>query len=201
VHHTVIANARADGLKLWAGDTVVENVLIYGAGDGEPNNGPWASLVVGAERPGRFALTHVTIDDNEGRNRGYPVYMQYESVVPIEVTMRNCIIAHGPGSIFLGPSVTLHAAHNLFYRSGDRSEVVLTAKGRDWLPSELAGLGPGNLSEEPQFVRRAWGQSGDYHLQPTSPARDHGLAGSTGNDLKGTPRPVGAGVDMGAYEQ
>ncbi|MCW5890251.1 MAG: right-handed parallel beta-helix repeat-containing protein [bacterium] len=41
----------------------------------------------------------------------------------------------------------------------------------------------------------------DWHLRPTSPAVDAGtLAGAPATDLDGAPRPVGAGVDLGAYE-
>lgn len=41
----------------------------------------------------------------------------------------------------------------------------------------------------------------DWHLRPTSPAVDAGtLAGAPASDLDGAPRPVGAGVDLGAYE-
>jgi hypothetical protein len=41
----------------------------------------------------------------------------------------------------------------------------------------------------------------DFHLSPTSPARDGGTAsGAPAEDLDGDPRPVGAGYDIGAYE-
>jgi len=41
----------------------------------------------------------------------------------------------------------------------------------------------------------------DFHLLSTSPALDAGTASEApATDLAGTPRPVGAGVDLGAYE-
>lgn len=43
--------------------------------------------------------------------------------------------------------------------------------------------------------------SGDFHLRAGSPALDAGLAlGAVTMDLEGTPRPLGAGWDVGAYE-
>jgi hypothetical protein len=42
----------------------------------------------------------------------------------------------------------------------------------------------------------------DFRLAPASPAIDAGLStGAPSDDLDGNPRPVGAGVDVGAYER
>ncbi len=41
----------------------------------------------------------------------------------------------------------------------------------------------------------------DFHLEPTSPAIDHGLTLTTvTTDIDGTPRPQGSAYDLGAYE-
>lgn len=48
------------------------------------------------------------------------------------------------------------------------------------------------------FVNAA---ANDYHLSATSPARDAGVTiASAPDDINGTARPVGAAVDIGAYE-
>jgi len=204
VHHTVIANNRCDGLKLWGGGTRVENVLIYGCGDGDPDNGPWASIVVDSIEPGDFEFVNVTVDDNVQRGN-YPVYMQYDLHAPINVRFRNCIIAHGYSTIYLGPAVAPVFDHCLLYRSGDPSLPVVEANGREYLPSELDLLGFGNICAEPEFAMRGWGTPGDYHLLPGSPGIDAGSVGGVAqvpaDDLEGTPRPQGAGPDIGAYEE
>jgi hypothetical protein len=56
--------------------------------------------------------------------------------------------------------------------------------------------GTGNWDVDPLFAG-----SGDYHLQPSSPIIDRADAAvAPERDLDGVPRPVGAGVDIGAYE-
>jgi len=60
----------------------------------------------------------------------------------------------------------------------------------------------GNLTANPLFVNYIAAGGGDYHLLSTSPAIDAGLSsGAPAYDLDGVARPLGAGVDMGAYEQ
>ena len=60
--------------------------------------------------------------------------------------------------------------------------------------------GPGTLLVDPLFVG-----TGDYHLQPTTPARDAGnnthVPVDITTDLDGAARIVGTAVDIGAYER
>jgi hypothetical protein len=52
-----------------------------------------------------------------------------------------------------------------------------------------------------QFVDFQLDGGGDYHLRPTSPARDRGSdVGAPATDFDGSPRPSGAAVDVGPYE-
>lgn len=201
VHHTLIANNMADSLKFWGDGSRAENVLIYGDGDGNPENGPWASIVIETEKPGKFEFVNVTVDENETREN-YPVYMQIDGKVPITVLMRNCIIAHGYSEIFMGNSVTLTAEYNLFYRNGALDEAVIHVNGKDYFPEDVPFFGEGNISKEPFFVKRAWGSAGDYHLQNNSPAKNSGTTENAPiTDLENKERPAGGSIDMGAYEQ
>ena len=58
--------------------------------------------------------------------------------------------------------------------------------------------GEGNIDTDPFFVEP---DNGDYHLQAGSPCIDSGTSeGAPSTDIDGTPRPKGAGYDIGAYE-
>ena len=58
--------------------------------------------------------------------------------------------------------------------------------------------GEGNIAADPLFRSPAWD---DYRLQEESPCVDSGTPqGAPPDDLKGIPRPIGPGYDMGAYE-
>ena len=64
--------------------------------------------------------------------------------------------------------------------------------------SDIQGgyTGTGNINADPLFVG-----GGDYHLTAGSPCIDTGTSsGAPATDLEGSPRPLGAGYDMGAYE-
>jgi len=56
------------------------------------------------------------------------------------------------------------------------------------------------IAGDPGFVDAA---GGDFHLREGSPAIDAGLdlrGAGVAEDFAGTPRPQGAGYDLGAYE-
>jgi len=58
--------------------------------------------------------------------------------------------------------------------------------------------GEGNVAADPLFRYPA---GGDYRLREESPCVDTGTSqGAPPDDVKGIPRPIGDGYDMGAHE-
>ena len=200
IHHCIVANNRCDGVKLWQGGSKIENTLIYGTGDGDSTGSPWAGIVIGTDQSGAsFQIINVTLHENAER-QGYPIYVQYDSSVPVTVLLRNTIIANAQGHAHFGDSVTLIADYNLFYMPSRDDQVY--ANGRDYSSGELSLLGDGNAYGNPLFISPAWGTDGNYKLQAGSPALNTGTSnGAPTDDLEHTARPQGAGYDKGSFEQ
>ncbi len=200
IRRAVVANNTCDGVKLWGDGSRVENTLIYGRGDGDNQETPWAAIVIDQiPTPGaHFEIVNVTVDDPLGT----PMYVQYEGA-PVHLVLRNSIFVSGQGPyhhpLFIGPESTVVAEHNLFFMPNNPDAVVQHGE-RVYTAAMLAELGPGNRYGDPLFVHPVWGGGqGDYHLRPGSPALDAGTSqGAPSEDLEGRPRD--AQPDMGAYE-
>lgn len=201
IHNCIVANNSCDGIKFWADGGRIINCLVYGTGDGVGGGSPWSGIVIGdgSHSGSNFLIENVTVHDNPTR-RAYPLYVQYDSSLPLNLTLRNTIVSNGYGLVFFADSVNLTCDHNLLYRPGDPEQVY--ANGRTYTAAQLSLLGAGNISANPLFVRPAWGTTGDYHLQAGSLAIGAGTSvGAPDIDLEYNPRPGPAGYDMGAYER
>lgn len=202
IKRCIVANNSCDGVKLWGDGSRVENTLIYGRGDGNPIETPWAPIVIDqVEKPNsKFEIVNVTIDDYVGKN--YLIYSQYEFDVPIQIIIRNTIFC-GRGEncpIYIGKSVDLIAENNLFYFPN--SDYVLLYGDMEYTSKNIGTLGKGNIYGDPLFIKPAWGEVGDYHLRDQSPAIDKGTpTGAPDHDLDGNKRPKGNGYDIGCYEK
>lgn len=199
IQRCIVVNNTCDGVKVWADGSRIENTLIYGRGDGNPETSPWAAIVIDqVEQPNaRFEIVNVTVDDYLGNN--YLMYVQYENPVPVQVTLRNTILSgRGPESpIYINAASTLTADHNLFNLT--QSETLITFGEMNYTCENIASLGDGNSCNNPLFINPAWGQVGNYHLEPSSPAIDAGTAADAPSvDLEGYPR--NGLPDIGAYE-
>lgn len=199
IRRSTVANNSCDGVKLWGPGSRVENTLIYGRGDGDPTPTPWAAIVVQNEATpaATFEIVNVTVDDALGQN--YVIYVQYDEANPVEVLLRNTIVsARGPDSpIFVHPASTLRLDHCLFHFP--RSSAAITRGETETTCETLPALDPASRCGEPLFRSPAWGQPGDYHLLPGSPAIDAGTAtGAPTADREGRARD--AHPDLGALE-
>lgn len=199
IQRCIVANNSCDGVKLWADSSRIENTLIYGRGDGNPEVSPWSPIVIDqVEQPGsHFEIINVTVDDSLGNE--YLLYVQYENPIPVEITVRNCIFSgRGPNTtIYINGNSTLIADHNLFYIP--LNPTVLYHGQQGYNCETIGLLGQGNICGNPLFIYPTWGLTGDYHLQPGSPAINAGSSiGAPSVDLDGILRD--AYPDIGAYE-
>lgn len=202
IHRCTVANNRCDGVKLWGSGSRIEDVLIYGRGDGDTQTTPWAAIVIDTGDSGAdFEIVNVTVDDSLGNN--YLMYVQYDNPnTPVTLGIVNSIFCgRGENSpIFLAGSVDLSIGYNLFYMPN--SSTVLQHGSRGYDRYQIGDLGKRDIYGDPLFFFSAFGTDGDYHLQDGSPGIDAGssIFGSP-VDLDGIPRPQGDGCDIGCYER
>ena len=173
-------------------------IRIYGTGDGDTTSSPWCLFVIGTDDVNaHFELTNVTMWDSPNRHPHYTASVQYdESTTPVTLWMRDVIVS-GLRQFYVNPIVTVIAEHNLFDID---AEEQIYANGIEYACETIGDLGPGNLCSDPEFVAPAWGTTGDYHLQESSPAVDTGIETSLVDDLDLFPRPYNAVYDRGCYE-
>jgi len=198
IRRCIVANNSSDGVKLWGGGSRVENTLIYGRGDGDPEVTPWAAVVIGtSEANATFELVNLTVDDQLGGN--YLMYVQYDDAVAISLKIRNCIFrGTGPNCpIWLRDTVSLVLDHNLFWLPA--TDTILIHGESEYDATSIATVGSANAAADPRFLAPAWGATGDYHLAGGSPAIDAGTAtDAPAVDLEGRARD--GKPDLGAYE-
>lgn len=203
IHHCIVAHNSCDGIKLWGGGTVIENCIVYDVGDGNYSPTPWAGLVIGTLQSGAtFRIVNTAIIDSPLRE-AYPMYVQYDDrEIDVILEMKNCIVSHGHGAAFIGPSVEFEADHCLFFRPGIDYPVEWGDALYSSADVEGGAIGPGNLARDPLFEEYgALGLDG-YELSVGSPALDSATGeGAPEDDLLHRPRPEGAGFDMGPLER
>jgi hypothetical protein len=203
VVNTVVHDVGQQGVKLWHGGDLV-NSLIY-------NTHRDAAVVF--DGGGRYRVLNTTVAYHERGGSAYAMTVGYD--LPdeqIRLEIVNSIFYENSGCIWLSPGTTqLDVRNSIFYGSGDSSEItwarsageIVVGEGYDPLSAlEGAGGGSGNLGfVDPRFVQP---DAGDFHLQSTSPGRDHGVSWPEAFptfDLTGGPRIVGSAPDLGPYEQ
>jgi hypothetical protein len=129
------------------------------------------------------------------------MYVQYGGGVPIRLLMKNCIVSHGPGVVYIGPNVSFTSDHNNFYRVGGEAPIEIS--GREYTAAEVeaGAFGHGNLSRDPLFVDAHSLDPVGYELQAGSPAVDEvTIIGAPLDDPLHRPTPYGLALNIRAYE-
>jgi hypothetical protein len=214
VRRNVVARNHLNGIKLWAGGRI-ENNVVWGQG----NSAVWAGTF-----PSTLEVFNNTIAYNmwdpaySERNwafvAGYPEEMESP---PVMLALVNNLFAFnadpiegGATGIYLGPGVSLvREENNLYYSRADGEITAEFASGRgdpDFTRAEIAdgtwasytGQGQNDVTDDPLFVS-GWPEV-DLHLQAGSPAVNAGSAeGAPADDAEGRSRD--AVPDFGAYER
>jgi hypothetical protein len=217
VRRNRVVRNRQNGIKLWAGGRL-ENNVIWGQG----NSAVWLGTF-----NSKFAVVNNTIAFNmwdanySDRNWAFSVgYPEENFPLPrVDLLLVNNIFAFNTGpevgeptGIYLGAGVNLTEHHNLYFSRED-SEITAEFVPTDFTRQDIAeGVwinrtrqGQNNLVNDPLF-RSAWPQV-DLELSINSPAIDKGSNEfCPQDDSQGKKRPVdgnGDGdkhCDLGAFE-
>jgi hypothetical protein len=138
------------------------------------------------------ADTAILVGTGDG---GYVVGATFDVTNNIVTSSNYGIFAEGnaPGSI----ATSSVFRNNLVF--GNQNDWLYDDQGAS-TTLQAAGMAvTGTVTADPMFVSPS---AGDYRLLAGSPAVDMGLAtGAPDHDLDGFPRPLGAAVDIGAYER
>ncbi|WP_347269067.1 LamG-like jellyroll fold domain-containing protein [Paracoccus sp. (in: a-proteobacteria)] len=213
VHNTITFYAGA-GLYLAADNAAVlnaqltntlvaRNTAMYGAGFYVAAAAPdgYGGLI----NPGtvNLSLLNGTVTANHAfqysyYGGGYGGGMSVDGLIgTVNITAKN--------SIVYGNTATNPAATDFYldHRAAGQLTIDATFSDIGTIYNEPASpatvtLGSGTISSDPLFVSPA---VDNFRPQGGSPVVDTGTAsGAPSGDLDGAPRPVGSGIDMGAYE-
>jgi hypothetical protein len=212
VRRNTVARNHLQGIKLWAGGRM-ENNVVWGSGTDPVSLGDY---------PGTYEVVNNTIAynmyDPTYSERGYAfraAYPEEWGAAQIQLTLVNNIFAFNTGpdvgestALYLGEGVRLTEHHNLYW-SQDNTEIearffsghepeITRADIANGAWTEATGQGEGDVTADPLFVS-GWSEV-DLHLQAGSPAVDAGSAdGAPSEDAEGRPR--NGTPDIGAYER
>jgi len=213
VRRNRVVRNHLQAIKLWAGGRM-ENNLIWGQGINPVTAGVYTSTCEVVNNTIAYNMYDPTYSA-----RDYAFIAAWPEIgfsPPVTLILVNNIFAlntgpavGGPTGIYLGAGVQLIEHHNLYWSREDGEIQAEFVSGRDpWFTRDeiadgtwtaFTGQGGGDVVSDPLFTS-GW-PAVNLHLQEESPAIDAGameIAPSV--DLESNPRPIGSGVDIGAYE-
>ena len=199
IHHNTVVNIPSSGIYVDAWETPAHDIEIY---NNKIDNVSAFGIEIGAEMGG--AVNHVNVYNNIISNTGYSGFISGD-------------FTHGPKP---KAKTNINVFNNTFYNVGtsDWGWGILTEStfknGKVYnnifshCTPEAFNVNRGdnnsythNLSDDttdPQFIDEL---NGDFRLQGTSPAIDAGISlGAPLFDFLDVSRPLGNGIDLGAYE-
>ncbi|MBI4559218.1 MAG: right-handed parallel beta-helix repeat-containing protein [Candidatus Hydrogenedentes bacterium] len=179
-HNRVLGTSGDQGyggaIEFQSSEARVDNCLFYG--NSAENAGAAVAAWGYANDDGEILTGPVTFTNCTFSGNSAPEGRGGVSYYPVAV-FRNCILWDNiGGELVPPPTYWIYEVEYSLVKGGTE--------------------GPGNIDSNPLFVDTV---NEDFRLQAGSPAIDTGtLEGAPATDIRGVPRPQGAGVDMGAYE-
>ncbi|NLN00896.1 MAG: right-handed parallel beta-helix repeat-containing protein [Lentisphaerae bacterium] len=185
---------------VYAANGTVENCVITN------NTAGYACCVAGVYLVGSSTLANSLIVGNRISSTASQTNAGGVFLNSASCQMINCTVVGNE-------STHLQTPDGVYFTAGTVVNSIITANGEGFADDFAASVpepnvtyscfagvinGEGNIAADPQFADAA---NRDYTLSRASPARDAGTAVALADDLVGTPRPQGAGYDMGCYER
>jgi len=151
----------------------------------------------------QYSIGNCTVYNNYTGRRGGGIKVDANGFT-VAYVIKNCILWNNRTS-YNDPAPADNYGWQLAVQRENSAGLTLDMRNCDWEPgtSQLYNYQGNNtftaMTEgDPSFVSTA---AGDFRLTYGSPCMDTGTSdGAPATDIDGVPRPIGDGIDMGAYE-
>jgi len=180
---TTVKGNAGNGVMLAVSNAVLKNTLV--ADNTCANHG--CGISVGGGSP---QFLHITVAHNTGGD-GSGIYINYgQSGENVNASFTNTLVGGQTIGVKMNSPVTLTLNTTLWANGAWLNSSEVVDPGGNTLARS------GDVRGDAAFVN---GAAGNYHIQSTSAAHDHGVNASVTDDVDGDVRPCGA-PDIGADE-
>ena len=217
IHHNNVKPVESAGIYLCAWTDMQQNIEVY---DNIIHDGPGSSRGIAMAVEGGGSLKNIKVYNNIVYNNGaYGINVaHYNSCdanslcisgpidnIKIEyntVYRNDYASGWGGGIVSMPTDATNIVIRNNIVSQNNMAQISVAGSSNTVQNNLIDGpgsiIGSGYVIGNPRFVNPS---SGDFHIQSISPAIDKGTStGAPSTDFDGTPRPHGAGYDIGAFE-